>query len=185
MENKKKVIPILIWIIIFLIIGGLLYWLVVSLAEEPIRLKDWISIFGSYASLYGLIVIIIQFQSVKVATSKTQEEISKISSITEWSKYAEMASNLKEDIRLDEFGLVVYKLHQIKQALQSMPVNALGKDQDIKKSQQAYIKAIHSHISSLDAVILDSSASVPKEKMMKDMEQVSDFFKIMVNKKIS
>lgn len=185
MAYKNKVIPILIWILLFLIGGGLLFWLVMSLTEEPLLLKDWISIFGSYSSLYGLIVIIIQFQSVKEATSKTQEEISKISSITEWSRYAEMASNLKEDIRFDQYALVVYKLHQIKQALQSIPVDALDKDQSLKKSQQLFIKAIHRHISSLDSIILDSTLSVPKESMMKDMEQVSDFFKTMVNKKIS
>lgn len=184
MVNKQRVNPIFIWILIFLIVGGGLFWLVVSITKESLTLKDWISIFGSYASLYGLFVVLIQFQSVKKTTAITQEEIIKLSSITEWSRYAEMASNLKDDIRYDQYSLAVYKLHHLKQALQSIPVNALEKDQDIRRSQEFCIKAVRNHISALDSVILDPTSSVSKERLLKELEQISDFFKIMVNNKI-
>lgn len=185
MAKDQKFNPIFLWILIFLIGGGVVYWLTVTLSSDMLLLKDWISIFGSYASLYGLLVVIIQFQSVKQTTLKTQEEISKITSITEWSRYAELASNIKDDIMYEQYSLARFKLHQIKQAMLSIPTSLLEQDDNMKKSQQGFIKAIYGHISSLDSVILDSTAGVSKEKMFNDMERVSDFFKKMVNAKIN
>lgn len=184
MGKESKVSLIWHWILFFLI-GGALYWWIASVSKGTMMLKDWISVFGSYASLYGLIVLLVQFQSVKKTTRKTQEEISKITSITEWSRYVEMASNLKDDIRHGYYELAGYKFHQIKQALMSMPSSMMEHNPELKKNHQDYIKSINGHIFTLDMAILDDQVEVPKDKMMKDMEQVSDFFRKMVNSKMS
>lgn len=184
MCKKSTISPIWLWVLCFFIGVFLLYWWLISVSEEALAIKDWISIYGSYSSLYGLIVILIQFQSVKKTARKTQEEISKITSITEWSRYAEMASNIKDDIRHGYNELAVYKFHQIKQALLSIPSSVLEYIPDLRKNQQDYIKSINNHISTLDSAILDSEVDIPKEKMMRDMEQVSDFFRKMVNLKL-
>lgn len=179
-----KINPIILWVLFFVLIGGLLYWITSAFSTEALSLKDWISIFGGYASVYGLIVILIQFQSVRDITNKTQEEISKITSVTEWSRFAEMASNVKNDIRFDQYELVGYKLHHLKQALLSIPISIIEDDVDLKKCRQDYVKSINAHISSIDSFCLDNQNNVSKEKMMKDMENVSDFFRKLVNVKM-
>ncbi len=167
----------------FPFLGLVVYWIVSSLSETTLSLKDWISIFGSYASLYSLVVFLIQFQSVKKTASITREEISKISSVKEWSSYSEMASSLKNDIRCEYYELAVYKFHHIKQALLSIPNIMLSCDSDLQKSRQYCIKAINEHISSIDSFLLDDQVVMPKDQMMHDVEQVSDLFRKMVNVK--
>lgn len=48
------IIPVVIWVVIFLVIGGLLYWMTAAFSKDTLSIGDWISIFGDYASIYSL-----------------------------------------------------------------------------------------------------------------------------------
>ena len=180
--RNHKVKSIFFWVLSYLVLGVIICILFLRVCTSP---QEWISVIGTYSSVFSLLVVLIQFQSVKATAEKTQEEINRISSITEWSRYAEMANSLKEDIRLEDYSVVAYKLHHIKQALICMPDSLFYINPDLKDTKNKCVRSINTFISSIDSFSLDSTSYVPKVEMMKEIEEASDLFKTLINNKIS
>lgn len=180
--KNHRIKSIIIWGISYILLGGIIFLLFKAICTSVL---EWVAVLGTYSSIFSLLVVLIQFQSVRATAEKTQEEINKISSVTEWSRYAEMANSLKEDIRLEDFSVVAYKLHHIKQAFICIPTSFFLSNPDLKDAKDRCVRSINTFISSIDAYSLDPTAYVPKVEMMKEIEEASDLFKTLINQKIS
>lgn len=173
------------WGIVFVISCTIICVVIGFISSNKIEFIDWLAVIFGYASLFSLVVVLVQFQSVRATTEKTRQEIKKITSITEWSKYAETARSLKDDILRDAYSVAVFKLHLIKHALISVPNSLLSQDSSLNKLHGECLKAINGHISSLDAKILNDASFIAKNLIMQDMVKTSDFFYKIVNSKIN
>lgn len=140
---------------------------------------EWVSLIGSYSSVFGLIVMIIQFRSVKQTALETKDTINHLLFLTDWTKYSELSHSAQDDIRRDDLSLARYKIQSIKQSLMGIPDGVLL-DQD-KKTKQGLVKKIYKHISLIDTCMLNDLHDFSKETIISDLEEVADYFLKMVN----
>lgn len=176
---NEKHSSILIWLIAYLLIGALLVVLLYFIDKEG-SWVEWVSIIGSYSSVFGLVVMAIQFKSVRETTEKTKEKLDSVSLISEWSKATELLRSAETDIERDDISVACFKLRRVKDlVIQSMSGEAAGKD--CEKS----IKKLNENISLLNQYLLQGldsgNGSYNKQEMLDGLELISD----VLNKRIS
>lgn len=114
--NKKQIYSILIFLIIALIITGLFFWL-----DPHQTTLNFISIFGTYASLYGIFITYIQIQSVKEHNNITQKAIEKsltrinqIISVADLSKAIKTTQEIQNYIVLEKHEIALLRMRDLK-----------------------------------------------------------------------
>lgn len=140
---------------------------------------EWASLIGSYSSVFGLIVMIIQFRSVKQTALETKASVNNLLFLTDWTKYSELSHSAQDDIRRDDLSLARYKMQNIKQSLMGIPDSVLL-DQD-RKTKQGLVRKLYKHISLIDTYMLNSEQGYSKETIINDLEEVADYLLKMVN----
>ncbi len=183
--GKRDKKPLAYWTIAFFVLAIVICLLLGRFNHgQKYDALVWVSILGSFSSIYGLALMFAQFRSVRETTEATQKKVDNISLVSEWSGAAELVRSAENDIERDEFAVAVYKLKQIKDVL----IRLVSKDDqnDEMKLCHKYEKKLNEFISQLSDVILSKDpSSLNKTNMLSDLELISDFLRKRINKKIN
>lgn len=183
--KKKDKKPLVVWTIVYVVLAIVICLLLGRFNHgQKYDALVWVSILGSFSSIYGLALMFAQFRSVRETTEATQKKVDNISLVSEWSGAAELVRSAENDIERDEFAVAVYKLKQIKDVL----IRLVSKDDqnDEMKLCNKYEKKLNEFISQLSDVILSKDpSSLNKTNMLSDLELISDFLRKRINKKIN
>ena len=183
MKNKK---PLIIWTIAFLALAIVICLLISKFAsyEQKKDVLIWITILGSYSSVFGLVLMFAQFRSVRETTEATQRKVDNISLISEWSSAAELVRSAENDSNRDDYSVALYKLKQIKDVL--IRLKSKDDSQDDLKLCGKYEKRLNEFISQLSkAHLYKDSSSLDKITILSDLELLSDFLKKRINKRMN
>lgn len=183
MSEKHNKSAILLWVGGFVLIGVLLFFLLKPLSGDG-TLVFWISVYGGIASLYGLIVMLVQFQSVRKTAEATKDKVYSITSISELSHYAGLLRDASGDIERGSLELARYKIQAAKDVIISKYCSS--NDETLKQRVEGFIVLLNNHISSLSNAILENGVpSINRQVIVSDLETVSDFLQEMKNKQIN
>lgn len=183
MSEKHNNWAILLWVGGFVLIGVLSFFVFKPLSGDG-TLAFWISVYGGIASLYGLIVMLVQFQSVRKTAEATKDKVYSITTISELSHYAGLLRDASGDIERGSLELARYKIQAAKDVIISKYCSAI--DETVKKRAQAFIVMMNNHISSLSNAILENGVpAINKQIIVSDLEKVSDFLQEMKNKQMN
>lgn len=147
---------------------------------KPFSWSLFFSIFGSYCSVVGLIVMFNQFKSVRATTEETKNRISGISLISEWSKATEIIRAVETDIERDAYSVASFKLMMTKDII-IKTVGYLKNNEDGFKEYDKILRRLNSFIDLLNQSILKEEFNdINKLDIVTGLETVVDF----LNRKI-
>lgn len=181
MSNKHHIKTLVIWAGGFVLIGIIIFILLRQISCND-DLGFWVGTFGAYASLYGLIVMLVQFQSVRTTTEETKKKIDGISLVSEWSKATELIRSAETDIERGDMSIAGFKLRRVKDIVIQSKMG-LVEDKECDKS----IKLLNSDISLLNQYLLSDPLNrhIDKQDMLDGLEHISDILSRMINKNIN
>ncbi len=181
MPFRKNVVSILTWTGLFVVIGVIGYFIIRNHSNDA-TFSFWISLIGGYASLYGLVVMIIQFQSVRKTTEETKEKLESVSLISEWSRAIELIRSIEADIERDFFSVANYKLKNVKDLiLKSKPI--LKADVENKELERV-IKRINGYVdilSQFELKVDDPNSEINRPEMLSGLERIIDVMNGEIN----
>lgn len=174
---KNKGISVLIWMVLYLLVGGALVLLLFHI-EKNVSVGTMLSYIGSYSSIFGLFVMLIQFKSVRKTTEETKIKIDGISLISEWSKATELIRGVETDIERDDISVASFKLRRVKDLVIQSKIGG-GDDKECEKA----IKSLNSYISILNQFLLSKGQdkTFNKQEILDGLESITD----VLNRKIS
>lgn len=149
---------------------GIAVWFIP--ADLGQRLVNIITAVGTCTSLIAFVVMLQQFESVRLTTENVKKEVNKIVSIADLSQYAERVRTVYGDICEKEYKLAAFKLESVREAL----VSIRSKVMDPTKVQQ-YTKAI-STISTTKTALQEKGVieeDLNMGRIAKDLEKVVAF----------
>ena len=170
----------MIWATIFIVVGIALFLFYDQYLETD--QKTIVTVFsfaGIYASLFGLVVMLVQFRSVKMTAIETRDKIDNMASIAELSKLTALMRDAATDIERDQFALARYKFQNTKDAIISV-YGFTHQDANKNSKLQEIVKRLNSDISSLNESILvvnkdqEHTESI-KPGLLETVEFVTDF----------
>lgn len=183
MVKNHNIWSVLLWVGGFLILGFILFLILKSFADEG-AVSFWIGALGCYSSLYGLIVMLVQFQSVRKTAEATKDKVYSVTSVSELSHYAGLLRDASGDIERGSLELARYKIQAAKDVIISKYCNA--NEDLVKKRAQGFIVLLNNHISSLSNAVLENGVpDINKPVIISDLEKVSDFLQEMKNKQMN
>ncbi len=181
MHNRSP----LIWGGVFLLVG-LFVILILKKFFPNTDLIGWVGVVGSYSSLYGLVVMLVQFQSVRSTAEATRDKINSVASVAELSHFAGLLRDASGDIERDSFELARYKIQAVKDVIISTFSIVKDSDKDLKNRADDCIIILNNHISSLNNVIIEEGVPVlNKAVIITDLESVCDFLQEVKNKQMN
>lgn len=171
----------MIWGGVFLLLGGVIILIVRELFPDT-DLIGWIGVLGSYSSLYGLVVMLVQFQSVRSTAEATRDKINSIASVAELSHYAGLLRDASGDIERGSFELARYKIQAVKDVIISTFSTVKDSNKELKERANDSIIILNNHISSLNNVIIaEGVPELNKAIIITDLEKVCDFLQEVKN----
>lgn len=179
MFKKKRKLSTILWVGGFVAVGVLAYFLLRQYSRDN-SFVFWVGAIGSYASIFGLIVMFVQFKSVRGTTEETKNKLDGISLITEWSKATELIRSAETDIERDDMSIAIFKLRRVKDIV----IQSKKGDED-KECDKA-IKMLNSDISMLNQFLLSipQNRQVDKMDMLDGLELISDILSRKINNRI-
>ena len=186
MAKNHNIWSILLWVGGFLLLGVLLFFILKPFVDGS-AVSFWIGAIGGYSSLYGLVVMLVQFQSVRKTAEATRDKIYSVSSVSELSHYASLIRDASGDIERGSLEIARYKIQTVKDVIISGFCSSTNKkiDDSIEKRAQGFIVLLNNHISTLNNAILEKGVpSINAPVIESDMEKVCDFLQEMKNKQM-
>lgn len=184
MSVKHNNLAILLWGGCFVGIG-LIGYLILKPYSGNGALSFWIGAAGGFASLYGLVVMLVQFQSVRKTAEATKDKVYSVTTVSELSHYAGLLRDASSDIERGSLELARYKIQAAKDVIISKYCGSSDEDESVKKKAREFIVLMNNHISSLSNAILENGVpAINKQVIVADLEKVSDFLQEMKNKQM-
>ena len=181
MAKNQNIRSVLCWGGGFIILGFILYLLLKQLANDDSAVVFWIGAIGGYSSLYGLLVMLFQFQSVRKTTDETKRKIDAISLISEWSKAIELIRGAETDIERGDIPIAGFKLRRVK----DLVIQSRIGDIDEKECEKV-VKLLNSDIDILNEYVLSDpqNKQINKLDMICGLEHLSDILSRKINNRI-
>lgn len=181
MTKNHNIWSILYWVGGFLLIGGILIFIFKPFANDDNAVVFWFGVIGGHSSIYGLIVMLFQFQSVRKTTDETKKKIDAISLISEWSKATELIRGAETDIERDDIPIAGFKLRRVKDLVIQSGIGDID-----EKECEKIVKVLNSDIDILNQYLLadPQNKQINKLDMICGLEHLSDILSRKINNRI-
>lgn len=120
---------------------------------------DLISIFGSFASIVGLIIVFYQLQSVKQITQSTKDSIFKVITVSDLSKTIKIIQEIQSYNRSQKYELSLLRLQELKHSLIGYKLDSKLSDFIDKKKIKRFLTDIDINIKNLEEALTPESNS--------------------------
>lgn len=175
--NRNPLSSSILYYFIGLIVITILFF---SFFEEvEITKINYISIFGTFTSIYGLIVAYLQILSVKKTSELMKNEVEKankntikIISISDLSKAIKLVQEIQQYLLSDKTESAVIRLKDLKSILINLKYNDQLKFFTDKKDYKDSLGNISINITNLNNELLKIKSEISKSKIISDLEKV-------------
>jgi len=167
---------------IYIFVAGLIlsYLFYIKIIPENNRNEiNLMSVFGTYLSVFGIIIAYIQILSIKQETIKTQnaiksslDQVRRVLSISELSKTKKLIEEIQQYLQNDKFDASSLRMHDLKENLiQNKYISHLTKQTEAK-SYRDLIANVGIDINTLHDKISIPVAVIDKSIIMQNLEKV-------------
>lgn len=166
---------IAVFVIGFLIIVILYY----NLPQENKNVINFISIFGTFLSFFGIVFSFLQLYNIKEINAQTQAEVNKsinkindILSISELSKAIKIIQEIQQYLHSDKKELSLLRMKDLKQILIQIQYNGKLELANNEEFNQ-YIVDLSIDINNISDNLLNEKKRVEVSKIISNLEEVS------------
>ena len=167
---------------IYIFVAGLIlsYLFYIKIIPENDRNEiNLMSVFGTYLSVFGLIIAYIQILSIKQETIKTRsaiksslDQVRRVLSISELSKTKKLIEEIQQYLQNDKFDASSLRMHDLKENLiQNKYISHLTKQTEAK-SYRDLIANVGIDINTLHDKISSPVSVIDKSIIMQNLEKV-------------
>ena len=187
---KKKTtsrISILLWIIAYIVIAFILHYVlyrVISTESRGLQILDWISVYGVYTTIYSLVLMFVQFKSIRDVSEETKNKLNTTVAISDLSKYSELIRSVETDVRNDAIDVALYKTQNIRAIVQKIRMLEDGNDYNAEEYESVF-SILATHIDSYNDQLLSQESTLNKSVILSELETVSSFFLSKSNEMIN
>ena len=124
------------WILVYLVVAIILYFVLarfISNESSDSPFLDWISVYGVYTTIYSLVLMFVQFKSIRDVSEETKNKLNKTVAISDLSKYSELVRSVETDVRNDAIDVALYKTQNIRAIVQK--IKMLEDDNDYNEEE--------------------------------------------------
>lgn len=141
---------------------------------------NWISVFGSLASIVGICLTYRQVKAVKKvadaakeASELTQQSIFKTLSTVQVTKYCESIFSIQNAINEDEIKLAIHYCHELKTALIELQESLSSLNESrISGDLSVHIQTLGINITNMHKSLPNQKDKLRKEKVVRDLENL-------------
>lgn len=149
------------------------------------KFVDWISIYGGYTTIFSLVLMFVQFKSIRKVSEETKNKLNKTVAISDLSKYSELIRSVEMDVREDNIAVALYKTQNIKAVVHKIRIlehNGIKKEED--EFEQIF-SILATHINSYNEHLLSEESQLNKSVILRELEVVTSFFQSKSNEMIN
>jgi hypothetical protein len=150
---------------------------------------EYVSLIGSYSSLFGLFVMFIQFRSVRKTTEETRTQLERLGFLVDLSKAHELVRSVESDIERDEMYAACYKLKLVKDFITKSAQSSISEEGERGKGKtkkyESVENRINSYISVLNQYVMENESedcdNIDKKSILNGLEKIVDFLNKQIN----
>lgn len=175
------------WILVYLVVAIILYFVLarfISNESSDSPFLDWISVYGVYTTIYSLVLMFVQFKSIRDVSEETKNKLNKTVAISDLSKYSELVRSVETDVRNDAIDVALYKTQNIRAIVQK--IKMLEDDNDYNEEEyKSVFSILATHIDSYNDQLLSQESTLNKSVILRELGTVSSFFLSKSNEMIN
>lgn len=175
MGKTKSDNSILGWILAYIAIAVFLYLVLHQSIFTDANALDWISAYGVYTTLFSLVLMFVQFKSIRKVSEETKNKLNKTVAISDLSKHSELIRSVETDVINNNIKVALYKTQNIKASVYKIKVSEKDPDYD-KEEYESVFSILATHIDSYNEQLLTQEPILNQKVILKDLETVTSFF---------
>lgn len=184
-KKQRKSSSIWLWIIIYIVIAFALYVALRDYILQENAVVDWLSVYGVYTTIFSLVLMFVQFRSIREVSEETKSKLNKTIAISNLSKYSELIRSVEFDVRKDNFDVALYKTQDIKEIVHKIKILEQNGGTKVDDEFEPIFSILATHINSYNERLLSAESELNKSVILTELEDVSSFFQRKSNEMIN
>jgi hypothetical protein len=183
--SDNKIIAIIVFIIGTIIVSTFYY----SLNPELKNVVNFFTIFGTFATLFGLLLAYLQIQSIKQTSKQTNAAIEKslvrinqILSISEISKASKIIQEIQTSVNQSKNEMALLRMRDLKQILIQVKYNPDLLEYTNNGTYNKNITDLSIDINNMNDLILGNKMNVSLSKINQNLECLATILSEFENK---
>jgi len=186
MSNKKNSSTSIVWwIIVFIALVIILYFVLRLFFVDKVNIIDWISVYGGFTTLFSLVLMFVQFKSIRKVSEETKNKLNKTVALSDLSKYSELIRSVEIDVRNNKIDVALYKTQNIKAIVHKLRIIEQNGNKQPDDEFESIISYLATHINSYNDQLLSEEPILNKSIILKELEEVTSFFQNKSNEMIN
>lgn len=169
------------WAILLFVLGTVvIYCLFINLSDHEITVANAFTLFGTYFSLYGLVVAYLQIQSIKGISTETKDavdasakKVNQIISVSELSKSNKVVQEIQIYLQDNKFELALVRMKDLKAILIQIQYNEHLADYVNDKLYNVNITDLATDMNNLYDHMTGGKKGINFSKLNQNMENLS------------
>ncbi len=176
--NKKTrtSLSIWIWVLLYSAFAVALFFVTRGYILPENAVINWLSVYGVYTTFFSLVLMFVQFKSIRKVSEETKNKLNKTVAISDLSQYSELIRSVEMDVRKDNFEVAVYKTQNIKAIVHKIKILEQNADRCTGEDYETVFSILATHIDSYHERLLHSDSEINKSVILKELETVTSFF---------
>ena len=182
-ENKSN-LSFLGWLLAYLLIALLLYLSLEYVFSSDLNILDWISVYGLYTTMYSLVLMFVQFKSIRDVSEETKNKLNKTIAISDLSRYSELIRSVEMDVRKGNIDVALYKTQIIKDLVHKILMLENRNGIDVEEYDSVF-SILATHVDSYNDQLLSKDSTLNKSVILRELEIVTSFLQNKSNEMIN